>query len=277
MSTDPTLRGSSPPPTGREGGYTIVEYVVVMSVFLLFMGMVTPFMFSQLRAVLTTERQVDIQQQARGALRIMVRELRQARELYSTAAKPTGRFEISFGVDFDGDGVVNSYIDPSKPLEQITYYLEDGVLYRGPQLGDGVPVAEDVFDVGFTLYGGNLALDVNGDGVVTPDEMNLNGDVYLSDDEEGDGLDPEEGANTCGNNKSGGGSKDTNKNPATKESKKDSAAPKTQDTDAGCQYPVWQAGELANVTWAEITMTLQEGAEQETFSATAWLRNRAVG
>ncbi len=159
-------------------GYTLVEFAVAMGIFLIFMSVVTPFMFSQIQGALRTESRVDLQQNARIALRTMTRELRQGTELYNDGGdKPSGKTEISFGVDFDGNGTIDSYNNNTVPLEQITYYYTpaDDTLYRGRKKNFGSPLAEHVEDVTFTLYGSNLVLDGNGDGVVDEDELDTNG------------------------------------------------------------------------------------------------------
>ncbi len=158
-----------------ERGFTLTELSVAMSVFLIFMALATPLMFSQLRTAIQTEEDVDLQQAARSATRTMLRELRQASELYSTVEKPTRKDAISFGVDLDGDGMVNASTDSTKPLEQITYYLEGDVLYRGSDVGSGDPLADDVTGLVFSIYGSNLAFDANADATVTETELDRNG------------------------------------------------------------------------------------------------------
>ena len=161
--------------TRAERGYTLVELSVVMSVFVIFMAVAAPFMIAHLRAGLRTENRADVQQTARSALRLVVRELRQAEELYSTAEKPTGANAISFGVDLDGDGQLNAYTATTLPLEQITYFVSEGTLFRGSQQGQGQPVATGVSEIVFTMFGSNPALDTDGDGVVSQTELDLNG------------------------------------------------------------------------------------------------------
>jgi prepilin-type N-terminal cleavage/methylation domain-containing protein len=159
-----------------ERGFTLTELSVAMAVFLVFMAATTPFLFRNMMQALRTEAQTDLQQNARGAMRVLVRELRQAEELYASTDKPTGKDRISFGVDFDGDKVINAWNDSSKPLEQVTYFLEDGALHRGRRQGQGQLLAENVSSLRFTMYGSNLALDQNGDGVVDENELNTSGE-----------------------------------------------------------------------------------------------------
>ncbi|MGH2764842.1 MAG: PilW family protein, partial [Actinomycetota bacterium] len=162
---------------GDQRGYTLVEFAVAMSVFLIFMAIAAPFMFSQLQGAIDTEQRVEHQQNARSAIRLMTRELRQASVLLDSADKPSGKTEISFGVDFDGDGIINSYNNSNAPLEEITYYKtpSDDVLYRGRKFGQGVPVATGVTEVEFSMFGSNLVLDANADGVVDETEIDQAG------------------------------------------------------------------------------------------------------
>lgn len=203
--------------TSDERGYSLTELAVVMSIFLIFMAMATPFMFGQLRGALRTESRVDIQQDARTALRVMTRELRQAKELYSSTDKPSGKNRISFGVDFNNDGKINSYDVDTLALEQVTYYVSSGKLFRGRKQGQGQPLAEGVSQLVFTIYGSNPALDANGDGLVSETELDLNGNGQ------------------------------------------------------------WDSAELANVTRVRVSVTVSERGESQSYSAQAYLRNRALG
>lgn len=156
-------------------GYTLVEFAIAMSVFVILMSIVTPLMFSQIRSGLETQERIDLQQNARTALRTMVREIRQASVLYSTLDNPSGNDRLSVGIDYDGDGVITT--DVGAPMERITYYLkgDQQTLYRGRKLNQGAPLAENVDVVDFTMYGSNLALDTDNDGVVEETELNPDG------------------------------------------------------------------------------------------------------
>jgi prepilin-type N-terminal cleavage/methylation domain-containing protein len=155
-----------------EAGYTLVELAVTMAVFLIFMSFATPVMFSSIQQGMRTEDRIDLQNAGRAALRTMTRELRQAEILYATPSMPTTKNSVSFGVDFDGDGTLGS------ATEELTYYVGDGVLFRDPNVGGGIPLAENVSGVEFTMFGSNPALDTDGDGVV--DEAELGGPDWQS-------------------------------------------------------------------------------------------------
>ena len=158
-----------------ERGFTLTELSIAMGTFLLFMAFATPFMFGQIKQALQTENQIDLQQDSRGALRSLVRELRQARDLYSTVDRPSGKNKISFGADLDADGGISL-------TEQITYYVKAGKLYRDVEVevDKGQPIAADVKSIEFTVWGSNLALDTNGDGVVSETEIDTNGNGQWS-------------------------------------------------------------------------------------------------
>jgi hypothetical protein len=109
----------------------------------------------------------------------MVRELRQASALYATVDNPTASDRLSFGVDYDGNGTIST----GDPLERITYYRKasDGALYRGPKFNLGQPLAENVDVMTFEMFGSNLALDANNNGVVEQSELNPTGDWTTSE------------------------------------------------------------------------------------------------
>jgi prepilin-type N-terminal cleavage/methylation domain-containing protein len=161
-------------------GYTLIEFAVAMSVFMIFMAIAAPFMFSQLRGALETQDRVDRTQNARTALRLMTRELRQATAVINSVDKPTNKDGVSFSVDFNGDGVINSYKNTNLPLEEITYWQQGNRLMRGRQIGAGSVLATEVETATFDLYGSNLALDTQAPfGVVTEAELDTNGEPGL--------------------------------------------------------------------------------------------------
>jgi prepilin-type N-terminal cleavage/methylation domain-containing protein len=164
-----------------ERGFTLIEFAVAMTVFTIFMAVAGPFLFTQLTGALRTEDRVELTQNARAALRTMVRELRQAQGLLTSPPdKPLDNDELSFSVDFDGNGTITSYLNTAAPLEQVTYYVLDGALYRGRRKGQGSPLATGVDSVGFEFFGSNLALDTNpADGTITFAELDRNGNGKL--------------------------------------------------------------------------------------------------
>jgi prepilin-type N-terminal cleavage/methylation domain-containing protein len=164
-----------------ERAYTLVEFAVAMTIFAILMSIVTPLMFSQIRSGLDTQERIDLQQNARTALRTMVRELRQASVLYATSDNPTAGDRVSFGVDYDGDGVIST--GTTGTLERLTYFRKtsESRLYRGPKYNQGAPLADHVQTLEFTMFGSNLALDTDNDGVVEEEELNGDGNWSTSE------------------------------------------------------------------------------------------------
>jgi prepilin-type N-terminal cleavage/methylation domain-containing protein len=149
-----------------DAGYTLVELAVTMAILLIFLSFATPVMFSALREGMRAEDRIDLQNSGRVALRTMTTELRQAEVLYvNPPSQPTDKNSVSFGVDLDGNGTF------SASTEQLSYYVEEGVLYRDPNVGTAAPLAENVDTVEFTMFGSNPAFDTDGDGVVEETEL----------------------------------------------------------------------------------------------------------
>jgi prepilin-type N-terminal cleavage/methylation domain-containing protein len=158
--------------TTPDEGYTLVELAVTMSVLLIFLSFATPVMFSAIREGMRTEDRIDLQSAGRSALRTMTRELRQAEVLYANPPdQPTDQNSVSFGVDLDGDGTV------AATTEQLSYYVDEGVLVRDPNVGGPAPLAEHVSSLELAMFGSNPTLDTDGDGVV--DEEELGGPEWL--------------------------------------------------------------------------------------------------
>ncbi len=155
-----------------DAGYTLVELAVTMAILLIFLSFATPVMFSAIRQGIRTEDRIDLQNAGRVALRTMTQELRQAEVLYVSPSQPTDKNSVSFGLDLNGDSTI------SPDTEQLSYYVEERILYRDPNVGTAAPLAENVDQVEFTMFGSNPALDTDGDGVV--EEMELGGPSWQS-------------------------------------------------------------------------------------------------
>ncbi|HYH27805.1 MAG TPA: hypothetical protein VEA19_03390 [Actinomycetota bacterium] len=178
MSTPKAIRRLVSRLRGEGDGYTLIELSVAMAGLLVFLSFASPFLFKQIQEAQRTEARTDLQQHARTGMRSLVRELRQARELYQTSQRPSGKNRISFGVDLNGkDGIASN--------ERLSYYIKGSRLYRGGEFDDekGQPIADDVSQIVFSFFGSNLALDDNGDGVVTETELDQNLDNNWSEAE----------------------------------------------------------------------------------------------
>src|SRR6478609_8713996 len=83
---------------GREHGFTLVELLVAMTLFLVLGGVVLTAVITMSKALDRERSTSDITAEARVALERMSRELRQANKLDS--AEPTS---MRVWIDFDGD------------------------------------------------------------------------------------------------------------------------------------------------------------------------------
>jgi len=127
----------------NESGFTLVEFVVAMSLMVVLITVSMSVVKLTTGAVATTQQQQNLNEEARQAINRMTRDIRQATVIV-TAVNPDGAGFNSAGVvavrftsDFDGDGCIGGTggasclaYDPSNP-EDITYCYEPttGQLY----------------------------------------------------------------------------------------------------------------------------------------------------
>lgn len=100
----------------EDGGFTIIEMAVAMVILGIVASALSTTMLGS-RETAETVRQVNnLNEEARLALNRIVRELRQAREISAVGSDPSK--SITFGVDFNGNGTIDSSTaDP----ERLTY------------------------------------------------------------------------------------------------------------------------------------------------------------
>jgi prepilin-type N-terminal cleavage/methylation domain-containing protein len=168
-------------PETTDGGFTLVEVLVAMGLFLLLMSMVMLMVTSASRATQDTRQFTNINEQARIAVERLTRELRQA-EGISSASLPSGSnhdVALTFGVDFDGDGTVEAVVaDP----EQLTYRYdaaherltltandESGTAITRPILSEEVSEFDIRFRSSLWRYDGCRSTDSAGSPTGTPD------------------------------------------------------------------------------------------------------------
>jgi type II secretory pathway pseudopilin PulG len=103
-----------------DDGFTLVEMLVAMTMFIMLMSMVMLMVTSASRATQDTRQFTDINEQARLAVERLTRELRQASEIRSVSlpSTPGGDVTMTFGVDFNGNGVID---DVAADPEVLTY------------------------------------------------------------------------------------------------------------------------------------------------------------
>lgn len=160
-----------------EHGFTLVEMLVAISLFLLLSTALLTMTLSVERAVTASQQFTNMNEQARVATERLSREMRQASEVRSVVipAVRGGDAAVTFGVDFNGNNIVEDSVqDP----EVITYRYdstnerltltandEDGVAHTRPILSDEVTAFEFEFRSSLWQY------DTNGDGITTWQEL----------------------------------------------------------------------------------------------------------
>jgi type IV pilus assembly protein PilW len=159
--------------TTKESGFTIVELLIYMAMFVVVLGAMYSIMISNTRSYSSQENRVEMTQDLRAAMNLMVREIRMA------GCDPTDIDSLGFADDADDryDTDANSIhftmdIDASGAIansEDINYYLytpADGIQKIGRRTGDGdlQPVAENITGLTFIyMYADGDRSDVIGD------------------------------------------------------------------------------------------------------------------
>lgn len=160
-----------------DGGYTLVEVLVAIGIFIMLMGMVMTTVVTISKATENTKQFTNINEQARIATERLTREMRQASEVRAatlpTSADPDTA--VTFGVDFNGNDVIEGATADPEVLtyrydsdnERLTLTANDenGTSFTRPILSEEVTA----FEFGFrsTLW----QYDANGDGVTTWQEL----------------------------------------------------------------------------------------------------------
>jgi prepilin-type N-terminal cleavage/methylation domain-containing protein len=155
-------------------GFTLVELLVAMSLFLVLSGIVLSAVVTLAKGLDQTRVSSDVTAEARVALERIAREVRQANAL----ANPTSS-SVTVKVDFDGDGTIGgSLADP----EIVTYAFDAGTNSISMTADDGsggtatqALLAGQVTSLAFTYTSSNWAKDANGDGTVTLAEAGPDG------------------------------------------------------------------------------------------------------
>ncbi len=137
--------------TSRESGFTLVELLIYMVMFLIVMGSLYSVMITNTKSYSSQENKVEMTQDLRAAMNIMVTEIRMAGcdptdaggigfvdnadDKYDTDAN-----SIHFTMDIDGDGAIAN-------SENINYYV-NGSQQIMRMTGDGIPaiVAENILN-----------------------------------------------------------------------------------------------------------------------------------
>lgn len=140
-------------PTDRirtEGGFTLLELLIVITLFGLFIGAVYETVIVGLRVVNAMDEREEIRQELSNALDRLTREARMARVVDLAQAS---RFR--FDADFDGDGSsAGNEVD-------IDYQSQSGALVR-MRGSETLTLVKNVTSLGFDY------IDLNGSELTTP-------------------------------------------------------------------------------------------------------------
>lgn len=155
-----------------EGGFTLVELLVGITILSLILVSAYSVMFSGVRGANNVESVVNVSGEARLGLNRMVRDTREARSL----VLPIDEDEFSIAVDFDRDS------DTPDTIETFAYEVEDGVGVITISVDGGDPevlvsgvspaVAADGSEIDLFTYSSNyLEFDSDGNGIATWQEV----------------------------------------------------------------------------------------------------------
>ena len=160
-----------------DGGFTLVEVLVAMGLFIMLMSIIMLMVTSASRATQDTRQFTNINEQARIATERLTRELRQAAEIraVSLPTAPGGDLALTFGVDFNGNQVIdNVAADP----EVLTYRYdasdEQLTLTANDELGNAVTrpiLSEEVSAFDIQFRSSQWQYDANADGITDWTEL----------------------------------------------------------------------------------------------------------
>ena len=139
-------------------GFTLVELLIAMAMSSIVLASVVAAYSSQVRSHVTQQLVVDMQQNIRGAMYIMQREIRMAGHdptgLTGASILVADDAQLQFQIDENGDG---DFIDgaDNDSMEQIRYAMTGGGAL-GRQLWNGplTPLAENIDAINFVYLDG---------------------------------------------------------------------------------------------------------------------------
>lgn len=166
-----------------EGGFSLAELMVAMTLFVLVSGLMFSVVMSGSRVVTTTRTYNDLNEEARVMINRMSRELREAKEIAAVVDPGTGDGHdgITFNVDFNGDGTIQAdAVDPETLIYQYDPVAKKVTLKAGGFAYDVLATNVTRFRLDFSSSAG-YAYDTNADGTTTWEEIDQTVGVGDSD------------------------------------------------------------------------------------------------
>lgn len=148
-----------------------------MLILLLVLATALPFLYTMLNLSTRTVQRIDTVEQARSAMRLLTRELRQASLILDQPGNNRGSSatQITFTVDLNDDGAITA-CDAVAPPECFVYTLQDGNIYRYPkQKGPGTALGNLLVrgptTLSFRYFGNDPVCDTNQNGILNAAEL----------------------------------------------------------------------------------------------------------
>lgn len=169
-------RAGSAAPLDREGGFTLVEVLVSLSIFAAVSAGILGVLFSATNGSATARRVVGISEQGRLGLNRMVRDTREG-SVIDWVASDRRSFEVH--VDFDGNNVITPLpaTNALGDFEELTYSFHEGsktLRLNGEVLVKGVECVRDASGAclsPFSFGSNRLEFDADKNGVTSWREL----------------------------------------------------------------------------------------------------------
>src|SRR4029079_9575544 len=149
----------------RSSAFTLIELLVSMTISLVVLAAVAKTFTVQTRQNGAEERMAQMQQNVRGALDLMAREIQMARYAPSGTSFPAGTYGVTYSASqlevksdvADGNGTIST---ATGTVEDIIYAFDSTNLYITRKLGSSGTadiLADNVTSLTFAYYDGNGA------------------------------------------------------------------------------------------------------------------------
>lgn len=156
----------------RDDGFTLIEMIISMAIFGVILSVAASVIGTSTKTSNTVRQVNDLNSEARQALNRISRELRQSVEVENVIGTD-GATGLTFAVDFDGSGVIDSNTaDP----ERLTYQWQNNNIYLSAADVSGSTVTQPILSghvTSFSLeyFSSRYSFDCDGNGTTTWQEL----------------------------------------------------------------------------------------------------------